>query len=405
MRNEKDESTSGAILGAIHPEIQRRNVASGHRKLIELIRAEIAERGALSFARFMELALYHPDYGYYASGRANIGRAGDFFTNVSVGSCFGYLLAAQFAEVWQQSGSPSLFTIVEQGAHDALFASDALTALSRFRTHCFNALHYIVIEPFSIWRERQKKTLAAFQHKVHWVQTVDELESFSGIYFANELFDAVPVHLITSGTREEPGNWQERRVTAVGDHFELVSAPIRDPELRAQTDRLGSLPPDFRTEINLAAPDLMCEVAGKLSQGVILTIDYGFPRAQFYSQDRNEGTLQIRSGHRKLSSPFEKIGRADISAHVEWTSLAEAAEQAGASLLGFADQYHFFTGIIADTAIDMLGELNKQALQTLLHPELLGRSFQALALAENFGGSLSGYRYSREPRAELGMTT
>ncbi len=131
-------------------------------ELIQIIRAEIGANGPISFARFMELALYHPDRGYYASGRANIGRRGDFFTNVSVGPLFGKLLAAQFVEIWEKLGRPGDFEIVEQGAHDGLFAADALRALRQSAGDCFAATSYCIVEPFPIWQERQKKNLHEF---------------------------------------------------------------------------------------------------------------------------------------------------------------------------------------------------------------------------------------------------
>src|SRR2546423_3294747 len=120
-------------------------------ELTQIVRAEIKEHGPIPFARFMELALYHPQHGYYASGRACIGRAGDFFTNISVGSIFGKLLAAQFAEVWEQLGRPRQFTIVEQGAHDGQFGADVLIHLAA--TNCFASLTYLIVEPFPAWRK------------------------------------------------------------------------------------------------------------------------------------------------------------------------------------------------------------------------------------------------------------
>src|SRR5438874_12946336 len=114
-------------------------------ELVELIRTEIEANGPISFARFMELALYYPERGYYASGRANIGRRGDFFTNVSVGPLFGKLLAAQFAEIWEKLGRPGDFEIVEQGAHDGVFAADALRTLRQFAGDCFSATSYFIV--------------------------------------------------------------------------------------------------------------------------------------------------------------------------------------------------------------------------------------------------------------------
>src|SRR5438105_1319450 len=159
MRGRKEESTWRENLGAIHPKIQRAKPAMGNPELIEIIRAEIGASGPIPFARFVELALYHPQHGYYASGRANIGRRGDFFTNVSVGPLFGKLLAAQFAEIWEKLGRPRDFKIVEQGAHDGVFAVDVLNALRQSAGKCFDATSYVILEPFLIWRERQQKHL------------------------------------------------------------------------------------------------------------------------------------------------------------------------------------------------------------------------------------------------------
>src|SRR2546430_1310372 len=267
----------------------------------------------------MELALYHPDRGYYASGRANIGRRGDFFTNVSVGSLFGRLLASQFAEIWEKLGRPRDFKIVEQGAHDGVFAADALSALRRSAGDCFAATSYCMIEPFPIWRERQQKNLREFAEKTSWVASVDE-------------------------------------------------------------------------------------IAAKLSRGVILTIDYGFSRTEFYSLHRSQGSLQVRANQKKLSSPFQQIGLADISAHVEWTTLAEVAKSSGATPIGFTDQHHFLTGIISKSFPEAdFDAAEKRALQTLLHPEMLGRNFQTLALGKDFRETLSGFHFARDPAARLGL--
>src|SRR5205814_7999916 len=119
-----------------------------------------------------------------------------------------------------------------------------------------------------------------------------------------------------------------------------------------QLDRLGFFPAGFETEVNLTAPKLMSEIAAKLSRGVILTIDYGFSRTEFYSLHRSQGSLQVRANQKKLSSPFQQIGLADISAHVEWTTLAEAAHPSGAIPIGFTDQHHFLTGIMSQSCLE-----------------------------------------------------
>lgn len=376
---------------------------TGDPELIAIMRAEISARGPMSFARFMQLALYDPLHGYYACGRAAIGRGGDFFTNVSVGPMFGQLLAIQFAEIWNKQEKPSDFLIVEQGAHDGAFAADAMVALERFSPACYGAIRYVIAEPFPAWQVRQRKTLAPFRDKIRWIESIQELEPFVGIHFSNELFDALPVHLVAARFVKGSMIWMEKLVTNVGEQFAFVFAPVTDADLQRRLNLLGLPAAEIETEVSLVALKLMREIAAKLSCGVILAIDYGFSRAEFYSPHRREGSLQIRSRHRKLS-PFQGIGRADISAHVDWTSLSEAAFEAGAIPLGFTDQHHFLTGIVsgAPVAPEEAGASNTRALQTLLHPELLGRSFQVLGLAKNFAESLSGFRFAGNARINLG---
>ena len=226
----------------------------GDPELIEIIRAEIAARGPISFARFMELALYEPQHGYYSSGRAVIGRRGDFFTNVSVGPVFGQLLAIQFAEVWEKLGRPSHFTIIEHGADDGAFAADALTALSQSFAECFKTIRYIIAEPFPVWRDRQQERLASFGHKIRWVASIDQVEPFVGVHFSNELFDALPVHLLFSElVKNGTVTWNERFVSTSDNDFELVTGPVSDSHLEIALRRLH---PEARAQsVRLQRPD------------------------------------------------------------------------------------------------------------------------------------------------------
>jgi SAM-dependent MidA family methyltransferase len=372
-------------------------------ELTQIVRTEIRRRGPISFARFMELALYHPEHGYYASGRASIGRRGDFFTSVSVGPLFGKLLAAQFAEIWEKLGRPNDFTLLEQGAHDGAFAVDVLRALRQSFGECFVATSYVVLEPFPIWRERQQKHLRDFSGKISWLESIDQQAPFVGVHFSNELFDSLPIHLIVSGgVTNGATDWKEKFITITGNNFAFMNSNVSRSELRL--DRLGFFPTGFETEVSLAAPKLMREIASKLSRGVILTIDYGFVRAAFYSLDRSKGSLQVSAKQKKLSSSFEQIGLADISAHVEWTALAEAALSFGAKPIGFTDQHHFLIGIVSKFFPNVEFDASeKRALQTLLHPEMLGRNFQVLALGKDFSEKLGGFQFARAAVTELGI--
>jgi SAM-dependent MidA family methyltransferase len=365
----------------------------GNPDLAAFIRDTIRRDGPVRFDWFMEQALYHPQFGYYSSGRAQIGRKGDYFTNVSVGPLFGRMLAAQFTEMWEIMGRPDDFMIVEQGAHHGEFASDVLTAMRNFPA----TLRYCIVEPFRILRERQEQTLAGYAGKVTWGATLSDLERFSGLHFSNELLDAIPVRLIA---REAGGEWQEKFVDESGENFVFVTKPIADAELRSRLEKISVTGTSaYETEINLQAIDWIRDVAQKLTRGFVLAVDYGYPRAEFYAAERTSGTLQAFARHRTVGSPLSDPGQVDITAHVDWTSVAESAQQSGLDLLGFTDQHHFLTGLLAKY---LPNENERRALQTLLHPEFLGTRFQCLCLGKNVGpAQLSGFRFARNAKTAL----
>jgi SAM-dependent MidA family methyltransferase len=342
---------------------------TGNPKLIKLIRDEIRNRGPVSFAWFMQQALYHPEHGYYSSGRCVIGRKGDYFTNVSVGPLFGKLMLAQFAEIWEQLGKINDFVIVEEGAHDGQFAHDVLQSAQSRVPEFFEALHYRIIEPFPILRERQLHKLESFRNKVEWR---DSLAPFIGIHFSNELLDAMPVRLISAGA--------ERLVDVQDDRFVFIERPASD------------------TAFNQAALDWVDRVAANLQRGYVIAIDYGS------LNDEVAGNVHIRAQHRHFDSPFDQIGTADITMHVDWMSIVRRTSANGLSIAGFSDQHHFLTGIISklgdsDQSFLFDSPKTKRALQTLLHPEMLGRAFQVLALSKNspHPPRLAGFKFAREP--------
>ena len=348
--------------------------------LIDLIREAIWERGPVTFRWFMEQALYHPEHGFYSSGRCVIGRRGDYFTNVSVGSLFGRLMSAQFAETWELLGRPGDFTIVEQGAHDGEFARDVLEAVRASRPEFYDALRYRIIEPFPNLQSRQEKKLGIFEGKIEWRKSLEQLEPFTGVHFSNELIDAMPVHLIATAKSE----WQETYVTSAGEHFEFAAGPLSTEGLRQHLERLPAPPaPNYETEVNLAALDWIEIVSAKLERGVVLAVDYGSSRTEFFAAERTTGTLQSYANHRVVPSPLLNAGQTDITAHVDWTSLTERAEECGLGLTGFTDQHHFITAI-ATTLLPQRVNADRSPGLPANAPaqsprELLGRTFQILA--------------------------
>jgi len=361
---------------------------SGNPDLIRFIRADIEKRGPVSFAWFMHQALYHPEHGYYSSGRCAIGRKGDYFSNVSVGPLFGQLLGAQLAEIWERLGKIDNFMIVEQGAHDGQFARDVLESVQKRSPEFFEALRYRIVEPFPVLQERQSRTLELFRDKIEWRSS---LQPFMGVHFSNELLDAMPVRLISNG--------REKFVGVDGDKFIFVERLVDDD-----------------VKFNQPALDWINEVAANLQRGYVIAVDYGRSDAEF------QGDVQIRARHRNLDSPFEQIGHADITMHVDWPSIAECAQANGLRVAGFTDQHHFLTGIMSElsrvgspepTAPDW-GQSTlpdspkaKRELQTLLHPEMLGRAFQVLALSKNVDSAapkLAGFKFARKPASVLGVS-
>ena len=349
---------------------------TGNPDLIRLIRAEIEKRGPQSFAWFMQQALYHFEHGYYSSGRCAIGRKGDYFTNVSVGPLFGQLLTTQFVEMWDRLGKIEKFMIVEQGAHDGQFAFDVLHCAQKRAPEFFAALRYRILEPFPALQERQAHILRPFRKKIEWC---DSLQPFTGVHFSNELLDAMPVRLIANG--------REKLVGLDGDQFVFV-----EHEVGNQT-------------FNHAALAWVDEVAANLERGYVIAIDYGRVEGEF------EGNVQVRARHRNLDSPFEQIGHADITTHVDWSGIAERAQESGLRVAGVTDQHHFLMGIVSQFGDDDFGRSlpsespkAKRELQTLLHPEMLGRAFQVLALAKNVGldaPRLAGFKFARKQRSAL----
>ncbi|HWN94755.1 MAG TPA: SAM-dependent methyltransferase, partial [Methylomirabilota bacterium] len=208
----------------------------------------------------------------------------------------------------------------------------------------------------------------------------------------------------------ESNDWQERRVTESGDGFGFVTAPITDAELgrHLETIPLHSHGP-YETEVNLAALRWIEGVAPKLTRGYVLAVDYGHARGDYYAPERNSGTLQSYAHHRVNPSALSEIGQADITAHVDWTSLAERAEAHRLTAAGFTDQHHFATGVVTELMTEQFGgnagAATRRALQTLLHPEFLGTTFQFLLLTKGVALSvpLSGFKFARDPRAALGL--
>jgi SAM-dependent MidA family methyltransferase len=363
------------------------------------LHAQIAANGPIPFHDFMAAALYDQEDGYYGSGRAAIGRGGDFFTNVSVGPLFGHLLARQFAEMWARLDRPSEFTIVEQGAHRGQFAGDVLEWLRTMEPDCFSAAHYRIVEPIPALRTVQQTALAG---RISWHSSLHELPTFSGVHFSNELLDALPVHLVTWTGSE----WLERHVSVEGERFVFVDAPLTSAELQEHLKTIPPVPDGYVTEVNLEALAWIDALATRLARGWVLAIDYGFSREEFYAPERRAGALRAYSAHRLETDVLARPGELDLTTHVEFTSLVERAAQAGLGLAGWTDQHHFMVGLgqlhFRDDAVPEMAEL--RAYKTLMHPTMMGTSFQALCFAKKVQAiaPLAGFKFARPVSSATG---
>ena len=374
-------------------------MANASTPLADSLSEEIARRGPIPFRDFMACALYDPAHGYYGSGRARIGRGGDFFTNVSVGPLFGTLLARQFEEMWRRLGAPNPFAIVEQGAHRGDFARDVLAWAHLASPALHEALRYWIVEPSPQAQAAQRETLGVFAEDASWVASLAELPAFTGVHFSNELPDAFPVHRVVWRGDE----WRERAVDFQEDRFVFVDAPLSTAALRAALAHLPAVPPDYETEINLAAPAWIAEIAARLDRGFVLAIDYGYPRAEYYRPERTGGTLSAYAAHQREPDPLARPGEIDLTAHIDFTSLAEAASTAGLDLTGFTDQHHFMVGLGQLHFTDEAANAQEiRAFKTLMHPNLMGRSFHALCLAKAVEATrLSGFQFAGDARRAL----
>ncbi len=361
-------------------------MTTGHPELVAAIASEIATSGPLPFVRFMELALYHPQFGYYMrppeSGTERIGWNGDFYTSSDVHSILGQALAKQAAQIDSLLGTPGPFTVVEMGPGKGLLARDFLTAIEQRNDQLRHRLRYVLIERSPAMRALQQQQLRPWLTRpgqVTWLEDLSGLgpDSVTGLMFSNELPDAFPVHRI-----QMAGNAaQELHVDYQEGRFVECLKSLSTPAIQAYMDRLHlALKDGYRTEINLQALTWMQQLAASLRRGCVITIDYGHTAQDLYGPERAAGTFLCYHSQMASDSPYERVGLQDMTAHVDFTSLATAGEEAGLAVTGFTNQMSFLMGLGVE---ELLGRLEPESPQfraaiQLLRPEGMGRTFKIL---------------------------
>ncbi len=329
-------------------------------------RIEQSERQRITFADFMEMALYHPQLGYYATRSSMIGPQGDFITSPHMGHDFGEVLSEQFADMWQALAQPNPFTLMEMGAGQGLVAADVLAHLQTHYPDCFACLNYIVVEKSGALKAEQQKRLSHWQNKgvsLSWQDLSDvPAQSIVGCAFSNELVDAFPVHWV----EWQKHALQEMWVSVSKEGFVPVLGELSTPQLQNYFERididLSGHPDGYRTEVNLAALNWLSAVSERLSRGYLLTVDYGYTAQRYYAPARAQGTLQCYYQHGHHDDPFAYVGEQDITAHVDFTALENYGEEVGLSKIGFTQQGLFLMALGLSDRLSQLS--NPQANQT-----------------------------------------
>jgi SAM-dependent MidA family methyltransferase len=315
--------------------------------LAEKIRETIEREGPITFETFMDMALYYPGLGYYTSEGTEIGKSGDYYTSPHLHPVFGAMLGRQAEEMWEIMGRPRRFDIVEFGSGRGWLSSDMLRYLRG--KEIFESLNYTIVELNPHMKEKQKQLLSEFSGKISWA-VPNGPEDIRGCVLSNELLDAFPVHLV-----EMRDGLKEVYVATEGGAFVETTGP---PSTASIADYLGefsiSLPEGYRTEVNLRIKPWLKGVASMLSEGFVVTVDYGYPAHEYYSEERTRGTLLCYHRHKTGEDPYENIGKQDITAHVNFSSLKKWGEELGLKGLGFARQGVFLVSLGIDKAISEL---------------------------------------------------
>lgn len=364
------------------------------QRLVEVISREITEAGGyISFARYMEMALYEPGLGYYSAGTHKLGSGGDFFTAPEISALFAYCVANQCQQILHTLRAGD---ILEIGAGSGKFAADLLQQLERL--DCLPQ-HYYILEISADLRARQNHYLETqCQHLLSRVVWLDALpdEEFKGIVFANEVLDAMPVHCFNI----DENKIKERCVTLVNNKLSWLSAPPTTPRLThavANLQKEYQLPSGYESEINLQLGRWIKTLATILRQGVFLIFDYGYGQREFYHADRSQGTLMCYYQQHRITDPFLHPGLQDITAHVDFTALAEAADEAGLGVGGYTTQASFLLAcdIIELANEEKLPELDhyrqNQAIKILTLPSQMGELVKVMALTKDYYGPLIGF--------------
>ncbi|MDY0137036.1 MAG: SAM-dependent methyltransferase [Thiomicrospira sp.] len=375
-------------------------------QLSDKIRRHLHRHGQLTFAQFMQLTLYTPGLGYYANGLPKIGAEGDFITAPEISPLFSRCIARQTQQVLSQLSTPN---IIEFGAGRGIMARDILLELERLNV---DFEHYFIIELSGDLKQIQQQTLQSLPaHLAQKVVWLDQLPSrpLQAVVLANEVLDAMPVERIKLEPAQQSHAyvvWNEQT-----QQFDWQYQPITQPALQRFANQLlkhigEPAERGYHTEVNLHIAPWLQSISDFLSAGLVLLIDYGYPRHEYYQPARHMGTLRCHYQHRAHSNPFFYPGLQDITAHVDFTAVAEAAFDAKFKVAGYTTQAHFLmaSGLLemAEQPKASVTEQLKiaQQIKTLTLPNEMGENFKVIALSKQLDLPLIGFKL-RDLRRQL----
>ena len=314
----------------------------------DIVRSRIREKGRVTFAEFMEMALYYPGLGYYTSGQTRVGAAGDFFTSPDTHPVFAALIALQLEQMWHLLGEPAPFTVVEMGAGKGLLARDIISYLPHLSPGFADSLAYVA-------KERENVSVLKGDLSDSWPP-----KRVTGCFLSNELLDAFPVHRVAM----QGGRLQEVYITVEGDSFVEVFGEPSTPLLAERLSREGIVLADGAvTEVNLGIDPWMRDVADGLDRGFVVTIDYGYPAKELYAPGRGRGTLMTYYRHACGSDPYVRVGTQDITAHVDFTAEVRSGEERGLRCEALVSQRDFLLNLGHSVFVEALARkpLGQQA--------------------------------------------
>lgn len=360
-------------------------------RLSAIIRQEIQQQGSISFARYMQLALYAPGMGYYNAGAYKLGASGDFVTAPEISPLFSRAIAQQCAQVLAELKGGD---ILELGAGSGVMAADILLELAALQQL---PQHYYILEISADLKQRQQQLLQQripqFYSRIHWLESLTDI-AINGVILANEVLDAMPVHKFCMN---ETVN--EFHVVTEKNNFAWQLIPATNHELITHVEKLAiDFPPGYISEINLNLLNWINSLSAVLTRGLILLVDYGFPRHEYYHPDRNNGTLMCHYRHYAHDAPLLWPGLQDITAHVDFTAVAEAADNTNLNVAGYTAQAYFLLNcdIMKLAQAQMTDDINHakvaQQIKKLTYPAEMGELFKAIALTRNLDILLMGFR-------------